>query len=101
AAGPEAVAVLAECRVPRRLKSLHDRLLDHTIDHGWNAEVARPAGRLRDSHPTHRLRLVTHLEQLIFELRPARFKNAAQLLDCDTVDAGRALIAYHCTQCRF
>src|SRR5215469_16726914 len=66
AARPEAVAVLAECRVPLRLKSLQDRLLDHTIDHGWNAEVAPPAGRLRDSHPTHRLRLVTPLEQLIF-----------------------------------
>jgi hypothetical protein len=39
AARPEAVAVLAECRVPLRLKSLQDRLLDHTIDHGWNAEV--------------------------------------------------------------
>src|SRR6266404_8058507 len=58
AARPEAVAVLAECRVPPRLKPLQDRLLDHAIDHGGNAEVARPAGRLRDLHPTHRLRLV-------------------------------------------
>src|SRR6516164_6160872 len=58
AARPEAVAVLAECRVPQRLKPLQDRLLDHAIDHGWNAEVARSAGRLRDFDPTHRLRLV-------------------------------------------
>jgi hypothetical protein len=34
--------VLAECRVPLRLQPLQDRLLDHAIDHGWNAEVARP-----------------------------------------------------------
>src|SRR5262249_54509896 len=60
-----------------------------------------PAGRLRDSHPTHRLRLVAPLEQLVFDLRPARFKDARQLLDGDTVDAGRPLIAHHCTQCRF
>ena len=58
AAQAEAVAVLAECRVPLRLKPLQDRLLDHAIDHGWNAEVARPAGRFRDLHPTDRLRLV-------------------------------------------
>src|SRR6266403_2224312 len=45
AARPEAVAVLAECRVPLRLEPLQDRLLNHPIDHGWNAKVARPAGR--------------------------------------------------------
>ena len=49
----------------------------------------------------HRLRLVTPLEKLIFDLRPARFKDARQLLGGDTVDARRALIAHHCTQCRF
>src|SRR5207247_441386 len=87
-ARPEAVAVLAECRVPLRLKPLQDRLLDHAIDHGWNAEVARPAGRLRDLYPTHRLRLVAPLEQLIFDLRPARFEDARQLFDGDPVNAG-------------
>src|SRR5467141_3460746 len=98
AARPEAVAVLAECRVPLRLKPLQDRLLDHAIDHGWDAEVARPAGRLRDLYPTHRLRLVAPLEQLIFDLRPARFEDARQLFDGDPVDAGRPLVAHHCTQ---
>ena len=101
AARPEAVAVLAECRVPLRLEPLQDRLLNHAIDHGWNAQVARPAGRLRDLHPTHRLRLVAPLEQLTFDLRPARVENARQLLDGDPVDAGRAFVARHCTQRRF
>src|SRR4051812_11246509 len=101
AAGPEAVAVLAECRVPLRLEPLQNRLLDHAIDYGWDAKVARSAGRLRDLHPTYRLRLIAPLEQLIFDLRPARFKDARQLVDGDTVDAGRALIAHRCTQCRF
>jgi len=101
AAWPEAIAVLAECRVPPRLKPLEDRLLDHAIDNGWNAEVARPAGRLRDLHPTHRLRLVAPPEQLIFDLRPARFEDTRQPFDGDPVDARRALVAHHCTQCRF
>jgi hypothetical protein len=30
-------------RVPLRLQPLQDRLLDHAINHGSNAEVARPA----------------------------------------------------------
>ena len=58
ASRPKAVAVLAERRVPQRLQPLQHRLLDHAVDHGWNAEVACPAGRFRDLHPTHRLRLV-------------------------------------------
>ena len=51
--------------------------------------------------PTHRLRLVAPLEQLIFDLGPARFEEARQLFDGDAVDAGRTLVAHHCTQCRF
>src|SRR5271166_221418 len=95
---PEAVAVLAERRVPQRLEPLQHRLLDHTVDHGWNAEVACPAGRLRDLHPTHRLRLVATLEQLIFDLWPARFEEARKLSDGDAVDAGRSPVAHHRTQ---
>src|SRR5438477_1924653 len=101
AARPKAEAVLAECRVPLRLQPLQDRLLDHAIDHGWNAEAARSAGRLRDSHPTHRLRLIAPLEQLIFDFGPARFEDARQLFDGHAVDAGRPLVAHHCTQRRF
>jgi hypothetical protein len=67
--------VLVERRVPQRLKPLEHRLLDDAIDHGWNAEVACPAGRLRDLHPTHRLRLVAPLQQLMFDLRPVRFED--------------------------
>ena len=98
---PEAVAVLAERRVPQRLEPLQHRLLDHTVDHGWNAEVACPAGRLRDLHPTHRLRLVAPLEQLMFDLRPARFQDARELSNGDPVDARGPLVAHHRTQRRF
>src|SRR5260370_11526666 len=76
-------------------------MLDYAIKPGWKAEVARPAGRLRDSHPTHWLRLVTPLEQLFFDLRPARFEDTRQPSDGDPVDAGCSLVAHHRTQCRF
>jgi len=89
---PEAVAVLAECRIPLRLKPLQDRLLDDTINHGWNAQVAHAAVRLRNLHPKNRLRRVAPLEQLIFNLRPARFEHARQLFDGNAVNAGRALL---------
>ena len=86
---PEAVAVLAERRVPQRLEPLQHRLLDHAIDHGWNAEVADPAVRLRDFDPTHRLRLVGSLEQLIPNLRPVLTSGRPwQSLDGHPVDAG-------------
>ena len=55
AAWPKAEAMLAECRVPQRLKPLQDRLLDHAINHCWNAEMALAPVRLGDFHPTHRL----------------------------------------------
>jgi len=61
----------------------------------------RSAGRFRDSRPTHRLRLIAPLEQLTFDLRPARLEDARQLFDGDPVDAGCSLVAHHCTQCRF
>jgi hypothetical protein len=48
--------------------------------------------RLRDPHPTHRLRLVAPLEQLIFDLRPARFEDARQLFDGNAVDAACPLL---------
>jgi hypothetical protein len=93
--------VLAERRVPQWLQPLQHRLLDHPVDHGWDTEVACPAGRFRDLHPTHRLRLVAPLQQLIFDLRPARFQDARELSNGDTVDAGCSLVAHHRTQCRF
>jgi site-specific DNA recombinase len=101
AARPEAVAVLAERRVPQRLELLENRLLDHAINRGWNAKVARPAGRLRDGHPTHRLRLVAPLAQLSFDFRPARLENSRQLFDGDPINARRSLVAHHRTQSRF
>jgi hypothetical protein len=96
--------VLAECRVPQWLEPLQDGLLDHAVDRARNAEVARPAGRLGDFHPSNRLRLVAPLEQLPFDLRPARRENSRQLLDGDPVNTGCPLVAgpkrcFHVVRC--
>src|ERR1700731_3428570 len=53
-----------------------------------------------ESRPRRR-KPVAPPEQLIFDLRPARFEDTRQSFDGDPVDAGRALVAHHCTQCRF
>ena len=76
-------------------------MLDHAINRGWNAKVARPAGRLRDGHPTYRLRLVAPLEPLSFDFRPARLENSGQLFDGDPVNARRSLVAHHRSQSCF
>jgi hypothetical protein len=95
AAWPKAEAMLAECRVPQRLKPLQDRLLDHAINHCWNAEMALAPVRLGDFHPTHRLGAIAPREQLDFDLRPARLERVRQLLDGHPVNAGRAFVAHH------
>ena len=101
ASRPQAVAVLAERRVPQRLEPLQHRLLNHAVDRSWNAEVACAAGRFRDLHPTHRLRLVAPPQQLMFDLRPARFQDARQLSNGHPLDAWGTLVAHHRTQRRF
>jgi hypothetical protein len=47
------------------------------------------------------LRLVAPLEQLGFDVSPARFEDARQPFDGDAVDAACALVAHHCRQRRF
>src|ERR1700758_2239190 len=55
----ETVAVFGERRVPALLQNLQHRLLDKAIQHASNAELARStAMRLRDFHPSHRLRWI-------------------------------------------
>jgi hypothetical protein len=53
-ARPEAVAVLAEGRIKNGLQHLQQRLLDQTIRHRRDAELALAAVRLGNRHPSHR-----------------------------------------------
>src|SRR5215831_10926129 len=59
------VTVLGERRVPSSLQNLHHRLLDESVQHGRNAELAHSSVRLRDFHPTDRLWFVGPTQQLL------------------------------------
>jgi len=86
--------MLAERGVPLRLQPLQDRLLDHPVDDGRNAEHAFAPVRLGDSHPPHRLRTIAVLDKLARDLRPALFENGRQLLDGHAVNPRRSLVAH-------
>jgi site-specific DNA recombinase len=60
----KSVAVFGERRVPSALQHLHDRLLDQSIQHRRNAQLAHPSVRLLDLYSPHRLRLVGPAQQL-------------------------------------
>ena len=47
-----------EGQVPSALQNLHYRLLDQAIQHRRDTKLSHPAVRLRDFHPSYRLRLV-------------------------------------------
>ena len=59
----EAKARRREARIEQRLEDLQHRLLDQTIDHRRDAQLALAAARLGDFHPAHRLRFIAPIEQ--------------------------------------
>src|SRR5262249_23678188 len=75
------VAVVGERRVPPPLQNLHHRLLDETIQHRGDAELSRPAVRLGDFHPPHRLRLVGPTQQLFSDRWPVLLQVAGDSAD--------------------
>ncbi len=52
------LAVLGERPIPVLLEHLHDPLVDESVQHRGNAQFAHSLARLRDVHPSYRLRLV-------------------------------------------
>jgi len=46
------------------LQNLHHCLLNQSIQHRWDAKFPHPSVRLRDFHPTYRLRLIGPTQQL-------------------------------------
>ncbi len=53
-ARPEAVAVVGEGRVERRLQHLEHRLLDEPVEHGGNAQLAHAPAGFRNLDAFHR-----------------------------------------------
>ena len=97
--GPEAVARIREGRVEQRLQDLQQGLLDEPVEHGWDAELALAPARLRDRHPSHRLRLVAPREEFLAKPRPVHAQMIGQRFDCHPVDAGTARILSNTLQC--
>ena len=58
-----------------------------------------PPPRLRDRHPSHRLRLVAPREEFLAKPRPVHAQMVGQRFDCHPVDAGTARILSNTLQC--
>jgi hypothetical protein len=58
ASGTKPIARFREGVVPAALQNLHHRLLNQSIQHRWDGKFPHPSVRLRDFHPTYRLRLI-------------------------------------------
>src|SRR6185369_10214902 len=61
---PKPVAVIGKRRVPLPLQNLHHRLLDESIQYGWDTKLAHPSVRLGDFHAPDRLRFIGPTQQL-------------------------------------
>src|SRR5262249_12052491 len=86
----EAVACIREGWVEQRLQDLQQGLLDEPVEHRRDAELALAPARLRDCHPSHRLRLVTPGEEFLAQPWPMPAQVNRQLLDRHPVDTGTA-----------
>jgi site-specific DNA recombinase len=93
--GPKPIAVFRERSVPAPLQYLHHRLLDESIQHRRNAQLAHSAVRLRDFHPFHWLWWVGSVEELFADDWPVLFQVSRQFLDGHPVNARAAFVGLH------
>jgi hypothetical protein len=63
ASGSESVARLREGRIEDAFQHLQHRLLNQPIHNRGNAQLSHSTAGFGDLHPTHRLRLVTAVQQ--------------------------------------
>src|SRR5258708_31812605 len=97
--GPEAVAVFREVRVPSALQILNHRRLNKSIQHRRDAKLSRPAVRLRDFHPSHRLWLVGPTQQLFPYGGPALLQVVRELSDFHAVDSRTSFVRFDSLVC--
>src|SRR4029453_3438531 len=96
---PKTVTVIGKRRVPPSLQNLHYRLLDESIQHGRNAELAHSSVRLRYFHPADRLRLVGPAQQLFSNGWPVLSQVVGELTNGHPVDASATFVSLHLPQC--
>ena len=95
---PKAVAVLAEGRIKNGLQHLQQRLLDQTIRHRRDAELALAALWLGNRHPSHRTGPVRPPQQLLTDRGPRRTPMGDGLVNVQTVHTGCAFVGPHSLQ---
>src|SRR5271156_111949 len=94
-AGSVTVGVRMEHRVPSRLQIPADNLLRDSIRHRWYAQRPRPARRLRNVHPPHRLREIAPRGQAIPELVEIVREINLKVRDRLPVYSSRSLVGLH------
>src|SRR5215471_398751 len=88
------MAVFGEDWVPSALQYLHHRLLDKSIQHRRDAKLSHPAIRLRDFHPSHRLRLVGSAQQLFPYGGPVLLQEARKIADAHPVEPRTPFVCF-------
>ena len=90
----EPVTVFGERRVPSALQYLHHRLLYQSIQHRRDAKLSHPAVRLRDFHPSHRLRFVDPAQQLFPYGGPVLLQVVRKISDRHPVDPRTSFVRF-------
>ena len=86
------ISGFAEGRIKNGLQHLQQRLLDQTIRHRRDAELALAAVRLGNRHPSHRTGPVRPRQQLLADRRPRRAQVRGGLVNVQTVHPGCAFV---------
>src|SRR5210317_344886 len=88
----KAETVLGECGIPILLQDLKQRLLDETVENGWDAKLSHPTTRFGYLYALHRLRLIGPTKKLVAFFLPVLLQVARQLPNAHPVNAGAPLI---------
>src|ERR1017187_9882901 len=97
---PEPIAVIGKRPVPPPLQNLHHGLLDHSVQHRWDAKLSHPSSvRLADFHPHHRLRLVGSVQQLFPDGWPVLLQVIRDFVDGHPIDTWTTFVGLHPSQC--
>ena len=86
------MAVFTEGRIDDGLQHLQQRLLDQPIRHRRDAQLPLAPVRLRNQHPSYRLRPVSPRQQRLSDLRPLRPQHQRGLLDVEPVRSRCTLV---------
>jgi hypothetical protein len=90
----KAEARCRESRIEDRLQDLQNRLLNKTVYHGRNAELAGSTAGLGDFHPAHGFGLIAAVEQRGDQPLAVLAQPRKQFGDGHRVHSGRALVRF-------